>query len=69
MFEIFKVNEGGTWYMGTAATLNGAREQIFAFAEFWPAEYAILDQRTGNWCSFPARREGDQAGFRGRLIA
>lgn len=63
MFEMFKVNEGGKWHFGTAATLEEARETITSLAECWPAEYAILDRATGEWTSFPAHPEKDVVGF------
>lgn len=61
MFEMFKVNEGGKWYIGTATSLEEGTETITSFAECWPAEYAILDRETGEWSTFPAHREEDVA--------
>lgn len=65
MFAIFKVDEGGRWHVGMAATLEAAKARITAFAEFWPAEYTILDQETGEWSSFSAYRGEDRGNFRG----
>lgn len=56
MFQLFKINEGGEHYIGKVATLKEATSQILSLAEFWPAEYAILDIETGIWSSFPAYR-------------
>lgn len=65
MFAMYKVNEGGKWHIGTAATLEAAKARITAFAAFWPAEYTILDQETGQWSSFSAYRGEDRGNFRG----
>ena len=59
MFQLFKINEGGKHYLGTAARLEEARARVFALAEFWPAEYAILDSESQEWSSFPALRGAD----------
>jgi len=53
MYAIFKQNEGGKWHVGTAETEEGAKSRIADFCKFWPAEYAILDQQTGAWSTFP----------------
>lgn len=59
MFQMFKIDEGGQHYLGTAARLEEARDRVFALAEFWPAEYAILDSESHEWSSFPALRGAD----------
>ena len=59
MFQMFKIDEGGEHYLGTAASLEEARARVFALAEFWPAEYAILDSESQEWSSFPALRCAD----------
>lgn len=61
MFEVFKINEGGEHYVGKVATLKEATAQILALAEYWPAEYAILDIEKGIWSSFPAYRVGEES--------
>ena len=61
MFEMFRIDQGHEWSIGTAAALEDAREKVFALAEFWPAEYAILDKESGNWSRFPANRWEEQA--------
>ena len=57
MFQMFKIDEGGEHYLGTTARMEEAQARVFALAEFWPAEYAILDSETQEWSSYPALRE------------
>jgi len=64
MFQVFKINEGGEHYIGKVTTLKEATAQILALAEYWPAEYAILDIEKGVWSSFPAYRGGEECGSR-----
>lgn len=58
---MLKIEEGREHYIGSAGTLEAARDQIFALFEFWPAEYAILDLETGQWTSFPGHELKDRA--------
>lgn len=59
MFQMYKIDEGGQHYLGTEAGLEEARARVFALAEFWPAEYAILDSESNEWSSYPALRGAD----------
>ena len=49
VFDVFKINEGGEHYVKQVATTEEAEAQIRSFAEFWPAEYAVLNLETGRW--------------------
>lgn len=64
MFQVFKIDEGGEHYIAKVATLKEATAQILALAEYWPAEYAILDIEKGIWSSFPAYRAGEESAFK-----
>lgn len=64
MLAMFKVDDVGRWHIGSAETAQEAEARISAFAKFWPAEYAVLDQETGAWTSFQAYQQGTRIDFR-----
>lgn len=64
MFAMFKVDEGGRSHIRAATTLEAAKARIAAFAEFWPAEYTVLDQETGKWNSYSGYQGEDRGNYR-----
>ena len=42
------LDEGEPYFLGTTQTLEAARRGVEALAEFWPGQYIIYDERTGD---------------------
>jgi len=42
------LDEGEPDFLGTAQTFEAAKRRADALAEFWPGQYVIYDQQTGN---------------------
>jgi hypothetical protein len=48
-FDIHKVGEDGVqFWVEAVSTLDAAIARVRELAEFWPAEYMISSQQTGN---------------------
>ena len=47
-FDIFRVQDSGVLWVGSALTLDEAQEHVRQIAGFAPGEYLLLDQNTGN---------------------
>jgi hypothetical protein len=46
-FDIFQVEESGVLWLGSAATVEDAKEQVRQFAARAPGKYLLFDQKTG----------------------
>lgn len=42
------LDEGEPYFLGATQTLEAARRGVEALAEFWPGQYIIYDERTGD---------------------
>ena len=46
-FDIFKVEDSGVLWLGSAATVEDAKEQVRQIAARAPGKYLLFDQKTG----------------------
>jgi hypothetical protein len=46
-FDIFQVQDSGVLWLGSAATVEDAREQVRQIAARAPGKYLLFDQKTG----------------------
>ena len=42
------LDDGEPYFLGATQTLEAARRGVEALAEFWPGQYIIYDERTGD---------------------
>jgi hypothetical protein len=42
------LDEGEPYFLGATRTFEAARRGVEALAEFWPGQYIIYDERTGD---------------------
>ena len=42
------LDEGEPYFLGATQTLEAARRGVEALAEFWPGQYIIYNERTGD---------------------
>ena len=47
-FDIFQVEESGVLWLGSAATVEDAKEQVQQIAARAPGKYLLFDQKTGS---------------------
>jgi hypothetical protein len=47
-FDIFQVEESGILWLGSAATIEDAKEQVRQIAASAPGKYLLFDQKTGS---------------------
>jgi len=69
-FDIFQVEDSGVLWLGSAATVEDAKEQVRQIAARTPGRYLLFDQKTGTKlvidltalaapCISPALRDND----------
>jgi hypothetical protein len=46
-FDIFQVQDSGVLWLGSAATVEDAKEQVRQIAARAPGKYLLFDQKTG----------------------
>jgi hypothetical protein len=46
-FDIFQVEDSGVLWLGSAATVEDAKEQVRQIAARAPGRYLLFDQKTG----------------------
>jgi len=46
-FDIFQVEDSGVLWLGSAATVEDAKEQVRQIAARTPGKYLLFDQKTG----------------------
>jgi hypothetical protein len=46
-YDIFQLEENGVLWIGSAATVEDAKEQLRQIAARAPAKYLLFDQKTG----------------------
>ena len=66
-FDIFKVEDSGVLWLGSAATVEDAKEQVRQIAARAPGKYLLFDQKTGTKLVIEPRHAGGSMHFAGIL--
>ena len=56
------LDEGESYFLGATQTLEAARRGVAALAEFWPGQYIIYDERTGDRIAICTSAKGESNG-------
>ena len=57
-FDIFQVEDSGVLWLGSAATVEDAQEQVRQIAARAPGKYLLFDQKTGTKLVIEPHRTG-----------
>lgn len=57
-FDIFQVEDSGVLWIGSAATVDDAKQQVRQIAPRVPGKYLLFDQHTGTKLVFELRAAG-----------
>ena len=66
-FDIFKVEDSGVLWLGSAATVEDAKEQVRQIAARAPGKYLLFDQKTGAKLVIEPHHAGGSMHFAGIL--
>jgi len=66
-FDIFKVEDSGVLWLGSAATVEDAKEQVRQIAARAPGKYLLFDQKTGTKLVIEPYHAGGSMHFAGIL--
>ena len=58
-FDIFQVEDSGVLWIGSAATVEDAKEHLRQIAARAPGKYLLFDQKTGTKLVIELHRSGD----------
>ncbi|HEY1470977.1 MAG TPA: hypothetical protein VGF61_18200 [Candidatus Acidoferrum sp.] len=58
-FDIFQVEDGGVLWLGSADTIEDAKEQVRQMAARAPGKYLLFDQKTGTKLVIELHSAGD----------